>query len=88
MLAGAPPASKDPFYPPAQIVCGLVTPAHSRLLRQLNHVSINPWPVAREFKYQNDVQMTTKIHTNFCSDTEGRDKLILHKSAHVYNLKY
>jgi hypothetical protein len=23
-LAGAPPASKDPFYPPAQIVCGLV----------------------------------------------------------------
>jgi hypothetical protein len=24
-LAGAPPASKDPFYLPAQIVCGLVT---------------------------------------------------------------
>jgi hypothetical protein len=23
-LAGAPSASKDPFYPPAQIVCGLV----------------------------------------------------------------
>jgi hypothetical protein len=23
-LAGAPPASKYPFYPPAQIVCGLV----------------------------------------------------------------
>jgi hypothetical protein len=23
-LVGAPPASKDPFYPPAQIVCGLV----------------------------------------------------------------
>jgi hypothetical protein len=23
-LACAPPASKDPFYPPAQIVCGLV----------------------------------------------------------------
>jgi hypothetical protein len=23
-LAGAPPTSKDPFYPPAQIVCGLV----------------------------------------------------------------
>jgi hypothetical protein len=24
MLAGAPPASKDPFYPPAQIFCGMV----------------------------------------------------------------
>jgi hypothetical protein len=24
-LADAPPASKDPFYPPAQIVCGLVS---------------------------------------------------------------
>jgi hypothetical protein len=29
-LAGAPPASKDPFYPPAQIVCGLVVDAEVR----------------------------------------------------------
>jgi hypothetical protein len=27
-LAGAPPASKDPFYPPAQIICGLVLLPH------------------------------------------------------------
>jgi hypothetical protein len=33
-LAGAPPASKDPFYPPAQIVCGLVAAAVLRILLQ------------------------------------------------------